>query len=1049
LRSSQLNAPVRSLLLLTVGLLLISVSALPALGQAAAELDEIQKRIDANGWSFTVKDDFISQVSQEERANLKGFNPPPGYQEELDKHLKIYPIDKDALPSSLDWRDSGGITPIKNQGSCGSCWAFAATAELEAFIKIKYGIETDLSEQQSVSCNPYGAGCDGGWATASYYVFSNYGAVLENCSPYLQADPPVAPCTQDDFLKYGTITGYNHISNDVDQIKAALQYGPVCTAIDAGPEFEAYGGGCYDVPGYGTNHLVLIVGYDDRLCGGTGAWIIKNSWGTDFGEGGYINVAYGAGNTGISVTQLIYEEPPVSIVLDTALETEPLYGDQVFDLNWSTYGDPVNTVDIWLGVDGDCHDILVAENVPNTGTYSWMVPNLGTSYGSLVVFPSSGSLDGFDYNDAPLKIIGHKTRYVSSAGSNTPPYETPATAAHTIGDAVTACTGTDTVLVAGGDYYGGVSVNTTVKIRGSWDTDFTVQDLDAHPTRLQAGGSALRFSDGAGDFGSVEAIVFRGCSGGNASEPVNGQHGGAIFSVGASPTIRDCVFEDNRAAAGIGTGFGGAICVIGGAPVVEDCVFTDNVASSGGAVGVFGGATVTFNDCVFEGNDCSMTVEGNRGGAFFVDGAAVVLNGGRLAGGATAHQGGALALNEGTARLDGVVVEDNQAVGGGGAVYASGGGLELNGTILRNNASGGSGGAVESTGTTVAFRNTRFTANTAANIGGAVCAFDAAGVVENCQVDGNTGPSVGGLFLMGGGALQVMNNLVTGNDTGGLLASGTDLDQDYNNVWNNAGGDDMSGVPGPCDLSLDPLFVDASAGDFGLALHSPCIDHGAPDPLCLDPDGSRADIGLLGGPGADFRAPARVVGLEMEDLGGNTCRLTWAPNTEPDIQGYVIYRDTTEVFMPDPAKALGSVTHPVTTWDDQPPAGQWYYLVAAFDADGYGGGYSDRVTVSGGVSDVPDGLPRVMAISGIAPNPFNPRTTIRYDVARSGLVRLGVYDVRGHLIRDLVSDRMTAGRHETVWDGRDRSGRAAAAGIYFVRLTSGNESLTQKMVLAK
>ena len=72
------------------------------------------------------------------------------------------------------------------------------------------------------------------------------------------------PCTQGEFFKYATITDYNSIANDVQQIKAALQYGPVCTAIDAGPEFEAYGGGCYDVPGGWTNHLVLIVGYDDR-----------------------------------------------------------------------------------------------------------------------------------------------------------------------------------------------------------------------------------------------------------------------------------------------------------------------------------------------------------------------------------------------------------------------------------------------------------------------------------------------------------------------------------------------------------------------------------------------------------------------------------------------------------------------------------------------------------------------------------------------------------------------------------------------------------------
>ena len=259
----------------------------------------------------------------------------------------------------------------------------------------------------------------------------------------------------------------------------------------------------------------------------------------------------------------------------------------------------------------------------------------------------------------------------------------------------------------------------------------------------------------------------------------------------------------------------------------------------------------------------------------------------------------------------------------------------------------------------------------------------------------------------------------------------------------------MSGTPGPNDLSLDPLFVDEPAGDFGLATHSPCIDHGAPDPLCLDPDGSRADIGLLGGPGADFVAPAAVAGLVLSDLGGGSIRLTWDPNGEPDIQGYVVYRDSAEVFMPDPGKSLATVLHPEVTFDDTPPSGQWYYLVAAFDESGHGGGYSEKVTTSGDISDVPDGLPRSMAIARIAPNPFNPRTTIHFDVARPGTVRLGVYDVRGHLIRDLVSGPLTAGRHQAVWDGRDGGGRAAAAGVYFVRMTGEGRSLTRKMVLAK
>ena len=191
----SINCTARSLLGSALLFGLIMVAALPVLaaGLDAPDIQELQRQIDANGWKFEVDDHFSSTLTPELRANLRGYNPPADYQQVLEQHLKIYPIDKGTLPSNLDWRHVDGITPVKSQGTCGSCWAFAATGEMEAFIKIYYGIETNLSEQQSISCNPYGSGCSGGWAPASYYVFQNYGAVLENCAPYLEMDPPAAP----------------------------------------------------------------------------------------------------------------------------------------------------------------------------------------------------------------------------------------------------------------------------------------------------------------------------------------------------------------------------------------------------------------------------------------------------------------------------------------------------------------------------------------------------------------------------------------------------------------------------------------------------------------------------------------------------------------------------------------------------------------------------------------------------------------------------------------------------------------------------------------
>ncbi len=1044
----QIDTPIS---LLMMSLLVVLLLAGPALAAGEPDFESLRRLALDNGGNWEVDETFSRSLTDEDRANLRGYAPPPGYQAELEKHLKIFPIQK-TLPSNLNWKTLNGITPVKNQAQCGSCWAFAATAEMEAYVKIYYGVEVDLSEQQVVSCNPYGAGCDGGWATAAYYVFEQQGAVLENCHPYLAADPPVAPCEQDDFKKYGWITGFNYISNDVDQIKAALQYGPVCTGIDGGSALESYGGGCFDVPGNTVNHLVLIVGYDDRSCGGNGAWLIKNSWGAGFGEGGYAWIQYGAALTGRSVSQLQYEAPPVTITLDAGFGATDLLGDQWTDINWTTTGGSAAAVDIWLGIDGECNDILVAENLPNTGTFAWQVPNMGTNYGSLVIAPTAGTHEGFGFNANPLNIVGHKTRYVSGQGSNTAPYETIATAAHNINDAVSACTGTDTVLVAGGDYLGNITLASTVKVIGSWDESFTVQDRELHPSRLQGGNSAVRVFSGSADFGQVDNFILHDCSGGFSSDPVGGQHGGAAYIMDAAPTFSNCVFEDNRAATGLGIGYGGAVCIVNGAPTFENCEFTGNIASSGGAIGVFGTADATFVDCQFRNNVLSDSLSTNVGGAFYVADGAVSLSGGGLINNGAAGSGGAISATGGQILLDQMEVRNNRARGGGGGIAAEGGSLTLRRVLVQDNSTiSGNGGGISTTGTSLNLCNVRVTANTTPNMGGGVCAFSATGVVENCQFDANSGGSLGGLFLMSTGPTAVRQNMVYGNSGGGMLTTGTGMAEDWNNAWDNLGGDNMNVTPGAHSMSLDPKFVDALAGDFGLGQYSPNVDGGSTDPGCTDPDGTVGDIGLKGGPLADFVAPARVTGALLTDMGGGEIQLTWQEAAAPDITHYVVYRDSAEVFRPTVDKAVYSVSHPDNFFTDSPPAGDWYYLITAVDENGYSGGYSDRVYVSGSSLSAVGGsqLPRSMAITGIAPNPFNPMTTISYEMPRAGHVYLAVYDLRGHRVRDLTNGQVAAGQHSVNWDGRDQSGRMTAAGVYFVRMSGPEGTLTSKMVLAK
>jgi hypothetical protein len=1036
---------------LPLALLILAVVASPAVpvGEArAADLEQLRREIDAHGWSFTVDDRFTSTLTPERRAALRGYAPPPGYQAELESRLVLLPVDK-SLPSSFSWVEQGGVTPVKDQGSCGSCWAFAATAELESHMLIRYNTSLDLSEQQVVSCNGVGAGCGGGWAFAAYDLFRTHGAVLEDCHPYLATDPPVAACRQGEFPGFAWISGYRYISNNVTQIKTALLDGPVCTGIDASDAFEAYASGCFDQPGATVNHLVLIVGWDDRHCNGAGAWLIKNSWGPGFGMSGYIWVRYGAASTGSSVTQLTCAPPASGFAFAPGLGVEPLSAGSTASLQWTTSGAPVAAVDLKLGWDGPCSEYVIAQGVPNTGSYDWVVPNLSATGARLLVSAAAGTRHGYAFAPRPLRIIGHSTRYVSAAGSNTPPYLTPATAAHSIANAVAACAGHDTVLVAGGDYTSRVTVSSTVRLLGSWDPAFTVQDRGRHPTRLSCGGSALRFNAPAGDFSLVDNFVFSDCYGGNGSAPVPGQHGGAVFVQDSAPTIRHCEFDGNRAALGGTTGYGGAVCVVGGSPRLESCDFTGNRATRGGAISAID-AQIALVDCTFSGNACADSSEGYLGAALYGQGTTWTVSGGAFAGNGSCFRGGAVYLAGGSAGFTDTDFIGNRARGDGGALGGSGAALALTRGRLEGNSAGlGNGGGVAWEGGTLAIRNAVLRGNRAPGLGGGLFALGAGGAVENCLLEANVAGTAGGLLAVGEAALMVRNNIVTGNAGGGLAAVGASVVADYNNLWDNAGGNYAAGAaPGPHDLSADPLLV-GSPHDCALGMHSPCLDRGDPDPLCADPDGSRADIGVHGGPLAAPGGPPAVTGARLSALGGGHVRLAWEPSLTAPVAHYVVYRDTAAAFMPSAAGAVAVVAHPVTTFEEAPPPGAWYYLVSAVDPDGRAGGFSLPVGLSDSTAGVPGAAPAALAISGVVPNPFNPRTVVAFSVRSAGAATLGIYDVRGRLVRTLVERPLPPGRHEVAWDGTDDAGRAQAAGTYLARLVQSGRAAVAKLVLAK
>ena len=210
------------------------------------------------------------------------------------------------LPANWDWRDHNGVTPIRNQGSCGSCWAFGTIGTVESLLLIRDSLNTDLSEQHLVSCNTKGWGCDGGWWPHDMLV--NPGAVLESEFPYVASD---VACGGPYSYPY-QINGWAYVDGSnqvpaVDKIKEAIQtYGPLCAAVYVGTYFQSYTGGIFDknessnngICGCGqpskVNHAIILIGWDDSKQ----AWLLRNSWGPGWGESGYMWIKYGTSQVG-------------------------------------------------------------------------------------------------------------------------------------------------------------------------------------------------------------------------------------------------------------------------------------------------------------------------------------------------------------------------------------------------------------------------------------------------------------------------------------------------------------------------------------------------------------------------------------------------------------------------------------------------------------------------------------------------------------------------------------------------------------------------------
>lgn len=223
------------------------------------------------------------------------------------------------LPSSIDWVSKGAVTDPKNQGKCGSCWSFSTTGALEGAWQIASGKLVSLSEQQLVDCAKNGnMGCQGGSMDLAFSYLEKHDVCSEDSYPYLAAQGTCHQTNCTKVVPQGSITGFKDVSaKDMDALMQAVSQQPVSVAIEADQmAFQLYKGGILTQEcGTKLDHGVLVVGYGTE--NGVDYWKVKNSWGAEWGENGYIRMKRGVpkdGECGIK------DQPSYPIVKASASE---------------------------------------------------------------------------------------------------------------------------------------------------------------------------------------------------------------------------------------------------------------------------------------------------------------------------------------------------------------------------------------------------------------------------------------------------------------------------------------------------------------------------------------------------------------------------------------------------------------------------------------------------------------------------------------------------------------------------------------------------------
>ena len=270
---------------------------------------------------FAAKDAIINEINADEtNTHVAGHNQFSTWTDSEYKQIlgfkawsqNVVSVE-DGVPTAdeVNWVTKGAVTPVKNQGSCGSCWSFSSTGAMEGAHFIKTGTLLSLSEQELVDCDHIGsAGCNGGSMEGAFEWYKTNMAELEDDYSYTGRN---GTCKESTYTGQFESTGYvNVTANSASALKASIQTGPTSIAIEADKAvFQTYTSGILNSASCGTqlDHGVLAVGYGTE--NGQAYYLVKNSWASSWGDNGYIKIADNGDGEGICGIQMAAVRPTV------------------------------------------------------------------------------------------------------------------------------------------------------------------------------------------------------------------------------------------------------------------------------------------------------------------------------------------------------------------------------------------------------------------------------------------------------------------------------------------------------------------------------------------------------------------------------------------------------------------------------------------------------------------------------------------------------------------------------------------------------------------